>query len=119
MCGIFGIADFGAHESGADLPLVLDAMGRALHHRGPDDAGTWHAGEGTTTVGLGMRRLSIIDVVGGRQPILNEDGTVALVCNGEIYNYRELRGELQAKGHRFRTATDSEVLVHLYEEYGW
>jgi asparagine synthase (glutamine-hydrolysing) len=119
MCGIFGIADFGAQEGGGDLPVVLEAMGRALHHRGPDDAGTWHARDGKATVGLGTRRLSIIDLVGGRQPILNEDGTVALVCNGEIYNYRELREGLQAKGHRFRTASDSEVLVHLYEEYGW
>jgi asparagine synthase (glutamine-hydrolysing) len=119
MCGIFGIADFGGRDGGVDLPLVLEAMGRALIHRGPDDAGTWLSRNGWTTAGLGMRRLSIIDLVGGRQPILNEEGTIALVCNGEIYNYRDLREGLQAKGHRFRSASDSEVLLHLYEEHGW
>src|SRR2546422_2648723 len=89
-------------------------MGGVLEHRGPDDFGHY-VGRG---VGLGMRRLSIIDVAGGHQPIANEDETVWLVLNGEIYNFQSLRRELEAKGHRFRTRTDTEVIVHLYEEEG-
>ncbi|TLY38578.1 MAG: asparagine synthetase B, partial [Nitrospirae bacterium] len=75
-------------------------MGEALVHRGPDDDGVWLSQSPQVSVGIGMRRLSIIDVAGGRQPILNEDESVVVVCNGEIYNYRELRGELISKGHR-------------------
>ncbi|MDQ3728857.1 MAG: asparagine synthase (glutamine-hydrolyzing), partial [Actinomycetota bacterium] len=85
-----------------------------LVHRGPDSAGVMTEG----SVGLAMRRLSIIDLEGGDQPIGNEDGTVTVVHNGEIYNYRELRRELERRGHRFRTRSDTEVLVHLYEEHG-
>ena len=89
-------------------------MNAALVHRGPDDEGAVVAGP----VGLAARRLSIIDVAGGHQPIANEDGTVHVVQNGEIYNHRELRQELFARGHRFVTRCDTEVLVHLYEERG-
>lgn len=86
----------------------------SLAHRGPDDRGFLR----DERVGLGMRRLAVIDVAGGRQPISNEDGSVLAVCNGEIYNFRELRSELETAGHRFRTRTDTEVLVHGYEEWG-
>jgi len=123
MCGIFGIAEFGNHvgsPSGeGSLSSLLGAMGRALEHRGPDDDGTRVLRSSGAAVGIGMRRLSIIDVAGGRQPMTNEDGTVIVVCNGEIYNYRELREELASKGHCLRTQSDTEVIVHLYEEHGW
>ena len=89
-------------------------MTDAIRHRGPDDADYYADGE----ISLGFRRLSIIDLEGGRQPILNEDGTKVLMFNGEIYNYRPLREELLQKGHKFTTKTDSEVLLHGYEEYG-
>jgi asparagine synthase (glutamine-hydrolysing) len=112
MCGIYGILaldDARRHE-----PEVLARMGDAIVHRGPDDSGALvDAG-----LLLGMRRLSIIDVAGGHQPISSEDGQVVVVCNGEIYNFRELRRELEAAGHRFATHSDSEVAVHAYEEYG-
>jgi asparagine synthase (glutamine-hydrolysing) len=89
-------------------------MCEAIRHRGPDDDGVYVSGR----VGLGMRRLAIIDLKTGQQPIRNEDGTIILVFNGEIYNFRELRSLLQERGHRFKTSTDTEVIVHLYEEYG-
>src|SRR3989442_5904101 len=89
-------------------------MSRQLVHRGPDSSGEHVDRE----VALGSRRLSIIDLAGGDQPISNEDGSVNVVQNGEIYNYRELRQELERRGHRFSTRSDTEVLVHLYEEYG-
>lgn len=107
MCGICGY--IGIREDG-----LLEAMTTSLTHRGPDSAGYFQSGD----VGLGHRRLSIIDVVGGRQPIENEDQSLVLICNGEIYNYQSLREELQAKGHRFRTKSDSEVVLHLYEDIG-
>jgi asparagine synthase (glutamine-hydrolysing) len=93
---------------------ALGAMNATLAHRGPDSAGTFLDGP----VGLAMRRLSIIDLVGGDQPIGNEDGSVTVVQNGEIYNYRELRRDLEARGHRFSTHSDTEVLVHMYEDLG-
>ena len=108
MCGICGIAG-----PGADVEAVR-RMNARLVHRGPDSDGEF-AADG---VALAMRRLSIIDLEHGDQPIANEDGTVTVVQNGEIYNYRELRRELEGRGHRFRTASDTEVLVHLYEEHG-
>src|SRR6202051_2092989 len=89
-------------------------MRDAMHHRGPDDAGLFVEG----AVGLGHRRLSIIDLSGGHQPLANEDGSVTVVYNGEIYNFQELREELLARGHRFKTRSDTEVIVHLYEEVG-
>jgi asparagine synthase (glutamine-hydrolysing) len=111
MCGIAGIAGpFAPTERTA----LLERMGAALVHRGPDDSGTF-VDDG---IGLVSRRLSIVDVAGGRQPLANEDGQIVCVCNGEIYNYPELRARLEAKGHRFRTSSDSEVIVHLYEESG-
>ena len=99
---------------GAGTEAELARMCDAIRHRGPDDWGTF-AEEG---VGLGMRRLSIIDLAGGHQPIANEDGSVQLVLNGEIYNHEALRRELVARGHTFRTRADTEVLVHLYEDEG-
>jgi asparagine synthase (glutamine-hydrolysing) len=111
MCGIAGIVSLrGAPASQADVARMCDAM----MHRGPDDAGYLVDGP----VALGVRRLSIIDVAGGHQPIFNEDGTVAVVYNGEIYNFRELRTWLESRGHRFRTASDTEVIVHLWEQVG-
>lgn len=97
----------------ADVEAVR-RMNSRLTHRGPDSDGVFVEGG----VALAMRRLSIIDLEHGDQPIANEDGSVTVVQNGEIYNYRELRGELERRGHRFATASDTEVLVHLYEEHG-
>jgi asparagine synthase (glutamine-hydrolysing) len=112
VCGICGFV--GLH----DEPL-LRRMTRRLVHRGPDDEGFYLNGSaGSAGVGLGMRRLSIIDLAGGHQPMANEDQTVRVVFNGEIYNYRELREGLLAKGHTFSTNSDTEVIVHLYEEHG-
>jgi len=111
MCGIAGIRDF---TNGPVAVSDLHAMCNAMVHRGPDDEGHY-CGHG---VGLAMRRLSIIDLQGGHQPIPNEDRSVWCVLNGEIYNYRELRAELEGRCHRFATASDTEVIVHLYEEYG-
>ena len=108
MCGICGFANYRNDE-------LLKGMAARLAHRGPDDDGFFSDGE---KISLGMRRLKIIDLATGAQPISNEDGLVTVVFNGEIYNFRELRAELEGKGHRFRTRTDTEVLVHLYEEYG-
>ena len=110
MCGIVGYIDM-RHERPAEQPVVMN-MADKVAHRGPDSYGYFVDG----SAALGFRRLSIIDLSGGDQPIKNEDGSVVLICNGEIYNYRELGRELQAKGHTFRTNTDVEVLVHLYEE---
>jgi asparagine synthase (glutamine-hydrolysing) len=112
MCGIVGLYQW-PQETGAIGPR-LSVMGRTIFHRGPDDDGAFVDGE----VGLSMRRLSIIDVAGGHQPIQNEDGSITVVFNGEIYNYQALRNDLQAKGHLFRTRTDTETIVHAYEEYG-
>ncbi len=112
MCGICGIFE---HERYEPFPRqVVDRMNQTIIHRGPDDDGVY-LGEG---VGFGFRRLSIIDVAGGHQPISNEDGTLWVMLNGEIYNYPELRQELESKGHRFATRSDTETIVHLYEEYG-
>ncbi|CAN5357010.1 amidotransferase 1, exosortase A system-associated [soil metagenome] len=112
MCGIAGYVGEGLPSGEGAIPLR--AMCDAIRQRGPDDAGYFTA----PGVALGMRRLSIIDVAGGAQPIGNEDGTVQVVFNGEIYNYRELRTQLLSSGHRFASDTDTEVLVHLYEEKG-
>jgi asparagine synthase (glutamine-hydrolysing) len=110
VCGISGIAS----ASGPVDPARLAAMSATLVHRGPDSDGTFVDGP----VGLAARRLSIIDLEHGDQPLGNEDGTVTVVQNGEIYNYRELRNELGRNGHRFRSSGDTEVIAHLYEEDG-
>src|SRR5213596_2640690 len=112
MCGIAGIL---YRDTARPIdPAVLQAMGDRIAHRGPDAEGFWNE----PGVGLVHRRLSIIDLAGGRQPLGNEDGSVQVVFNGEIYNFPELRAGLEARGHRFRTNSDTEVLVHLYEEDG-
>ena len=130
MCGIAG----GVWRNGASALTreIVTRMTDVLRHRGPDDAdvylssespesrrrpGSERSGSGTQAA-LGFRRLSIIDLAGGRQPLSNEDGTVWVVFNGEIYNYRELRPDLESRGHRFSSQSDTEVIVHLYEEYG-
>lgn len=112
MCGISGV-----YEYKRQTPISPSVMGEMLHlirHRGPDDEGVYIE----DGLALGMRRLSIIDLEGGKQPIFNEDGSVVIVFNGEIYNYLELARVLQENGHQFKTISDTEVIVHLYEEYG-
>src|SRR5712691_8527668 len=107
MCGIAGLVD---SRPGAVVDAtVVGRMCRTIVHRGPDDEGIYVKGG----VGLGMRRLSIIELAGGHQPVHNEDKTVWIVFNGEIYNFPELRPELERRGHRFYTNTDTEVIVHL------
>jgi asparagine synthase (glutamine-hydrolysing) len=111
MCGIQGILNF---DGAAASREIVSRMGRITRHRGPDDEGVHVDG----ALAIGMRRLSIIDLAGGHQPLSNEDGTLWLVANGEIYNYRELTKELVAQGHRLRTGSDCETLLHLYEQHG-
>jgi asparagine synthetase B (glutamine-hydrolysing) len=121
MCGIAGKVAF---DPGAVTPDLLRRMGSVQRQRGPDEEGVHlctpvvdHAG--AATCGLSHRRLSIIDLsAAGREPMPNEDESLWLVCNGEIYNFSELRAELTGRGHRFRSGTDVEVIVHLYEEIG-
>jgi asparagine synthase (glutamine-hydrolysing) len=112
MCGIVGIF----HTTGLrDIdPSLLGRMNDSQSHRGPDDSGLFMA----PGIGLGHRRLSIIDLGGGHQPMFNEDETVAVVFNGEIYNFQELVKLLESSGHRFRTRSDTEVIVHAWEEWG-
>lgn len=112
MCGISGIVY--SDPSRPVDPAVLRDMCDAIRHRGPDDEGVAVFG----SAGIGMRRLSIIDLRTGHQPLSNEDGSVTIVFNGEIYNFRELRAELEKSGHRFRTGSDTETIVHGYEEWG-
>ncbi len=112
MCGICGKLNFNRDSNVS--PALVKSMADTIEHRGPDDDGYYVSGQ----IGLGFRRLSIIDLTTGHQPISNEDGSVWIVFNGEIYNYQELRESLLAKGHRFTTHTDTEVIVHLYEELG-
>jgi asparagine synthase (glutamine-hydrolysing) len=112
MCGICGVWEYG--RQGPSKADALRGMLPAIEHRGPDDEGTFV----DDAVALGSRRLSIIDLPGGSQPITNEDETVVIVFNGEIYNYRELRAGLLRRGHSLRSASDTEVIVHLYEDLG-
>lgn len=112
MCGIYGGIALRANTQ-LDASL-LNRMGRVTAHRGPDDEGAFV----TDQVALGMRRLSIIDLSGGHQPLFNENKRIAAVCNGEIYNFQTLREQLINQGHRFSTHSDSEVVIHLYEQYG-
>ena len=111
MCGICGAIDF---SESANAAAVVRLMTPTMQHRGPDDEGYLDRG----ALSLGMRRLSIIDVEGGHQPIFNEDGTIGVVLNGEIYNFQELQQRLKDRGHAFRTRSDSEVIAHAYEEWG-
>ena len=112
MCGIAGLL-FNDRTRPVDQ-VLLKAMSDAIAHRGPDDEGFLIE----PGVGLAHRRLSIIDLAAGGQPIGNEDGSIQVVFNGEIYNFQELRRSLETDGHRFRTSSDTEVLVHLYEKHG-
>ncbi len=112
MCGICGKLNFD-QNAGID-PALIPAMLNTIRHRGPDDEGTYSARH----IALGHRRLSIIDLKSGHQPLSNEDGTVWIVFNGEIYNFQELRAFLLSKGHVFKTQTDTETIIHLYEEFG-
>src|SRR5208282_790229 len=112
MCGIAGILEFG-RDARANA-AALREMCSVISHRGPDDDGFYTDG----AVGIGMRRLSIVDVAGGHQPLSNEDGSLWIVFNGEIYNHADLRHQLISRGHTYRTHSDTESIVHLYEEYG-
>jgi asparagine synthase (glutamine-hydrolysing) len=115
MCGICGIIDLNGEPIHKEL---IHNMCTALVHRGPDDEGVYISSQSNFSVGLGHRRLKIIDLSeAGRQPMANEDGSIHLVLNGEIYNYRELRKDLKDKGHQFRSNTDAEVVLHLYEDF--
>ena len=115
MCGICGTA-FANRTSQAEAQVR--AMAAALRHRGPDDEGFLLNDPRAPGLALGMRRLSIIDLPGGHQPAWNEAKDVAVIFNGEIYNYRELRERLNSLGHRFATQSDTEILVHAWEEWG-
>src|SRR5437660_1665889 len=112
MCGIAGFLNLA--ESRAQAEQLIERMCEVMRHRGPDAQGCWC----DQTMALGMRRLAIIDRAGGQQPLFNEDDSVLVVFNGELYNYRDLREQLQRRGHRFGTLSDTEVIVHAYEEYG-
>src|SRR5882724_8212041 len=112
MCGIAGILEFG-HDDRADS-AALRNMCQIMAHRGPDDDGFYTDGP----AGIGMRRLSIVDLATGHQPISNEDGSLWIVFNGEIYNHLSLREQLIARGHSYRTHSDTETIIHLFEEYG-
>src|SRR5438105_1707837 len=111
MCGIAGLIRWDGQPASAE---TVQAMCEVIMHRGPDDQGVY----ADAHAALGMRRLSIIDLSTGHQPVHNEDGTIWVVFNGEIYNFKELRRDLERQGHRFYTTTDTEVIVHLYEEFG-
>src|SRR5258708_4083978 len=112
ICGVTGVENIKEAES------LVRRMTAAMKHRGPDDDGLLVAPPQATGSALGMRRLSIIDLAGGAQPIFNEARDVAIVCNGEIYNFRELRRTLESAGHSFRTQSDTEVIVHAWEQWG-
>src|SRR5205809_2932641 len=115
MCGITGWANLDSRTPPPDgANELLHAMCERMVHRGPDAEGSMVG----TGIALGMRRIAIIDLVTGEQPTYNEDHSVAVILNGEIYNYRELRDDLEKRGHSFRSASDTEILPHLYEEYG-
>jgi asparagine synthase (glutamine-hydrolysing) len=112
MCGIAGFIDI--QQSSDNAERLIESMCRVIRHRGPDEQGIWVGDE----VALGMRRLAIIDLAGGQQPIFNEDQSIIVVFNGEIYNYHELQQALRKRGHHFSTQSDTEVIAHTYEEYG-
>ena len=112
MCGIAGVIDLQGETPGHN---ILERMGNVIAHRGPDSCGVYSA----PGIGFSHRRLSIIDLSSnGHQPMSNEDGTIWLVYNGEIYNYQEVRKDLVNRGHQFKSNTDTETIIHAYEEYG-
>src|ERR1044071_9326995 len=112
MCGIAGWINLDKTKPNQQAEPVLHSMCETIVHRGPDSEGLW----ADETVALGMRRLSIIDLKTGDQPVFSEDRSVVVMMNGELYNYREVRAELEKKGHNFTTKSDTEILPHLYEE---
>src|SRR5947209_4920127 len=114
MCGIAGFVSLDEHADARAARAVLERMCGVIEHRGPDDEGTLVEG----AAAIGMRRLSIIDLAGGHQPLSGCDPAISVVFNGEIYNFRELQPMLEARGHRFRTHSDTEAIVHAYEEFG-
>src|SRR5438128_9497868 len=112
MCGIAGLLEF--KKNAQFNPAILRQMCNVMTHRGPDDEGIYTDGR----VGIGMRRLSIVDLATGHQPLSNEDGSIWIVFNGEIYNHLALREQLITQGHSYRTHSDTESVIHLYEQYG-
>ena len=112
MGGICGVVSF--EPDNAVDRSILQKMNDTIRHRGPDDEGYYQ----DSRASLGMRRLSIIDLFTGHQPISNENGDIWVIYNGEIYNFQAVRAELETRGHRFKTRTDTEIIVHAYEEYG-
>ena len=115
MCGIAGWVNLEVNKPSQDRGEdVLHSMCERITHRGPDSEGLW-LDEG---VALGMRRLSVIDLHTGDQPVFSEDRSIIVIMNGELYNYREIRSDLERLGHKFETQTDTEILPHLYQEYG-
>src|SRR5262244_2145365 len=115
MCGIYGYLS----HKGRVRPEILARMGSVLRHRGPDDEGTYIRDYADLSVGLGHQRLAIMDLsAAGRQPMANENGAIRITFNGEIYNFRKLRKELLELGHTFKSSSDTEVVIHLYEEMG-
>ncbi|MBD3383069.1 MAG: asparagine synthetase B, partial [candidate division Zixibacteria bacterium] len=111
MCGFCGI--YFKDNSRRVEPELIRRMSDTLYHRGPDDSGEYVDGN----LGLGFRRLSIIDLAGGHQPMSNEDGSIWIVFNGEIYNHAEIRSSLKSKGYKYKTKSDTETIIHAYEEY--
>jgi asparagine synthase (glutamine-hydrolysing) len=115
MCGIAGIINY---KGKAIDRGIVKKMCDSMRHRGPDNEGIYLTVKGDYSVALGHRRLSVIDLVSGNQPIFNEDKTIVIVCNGEIYDFKELRADLEKRGHSFQSNSDTEVIAHLYEDYG-
>ena len=114
MCGINGFYDLKKQFTTKELSDTVHLMNKKIRYRGPNEEGIYQKG----SLCMGMRRLSIIDIVGGSQPVYNEEKNIAVVYNGEIYNFKELKRKLKKCGHLFSTATDTEVIVHAFEEYG-
>ncbi|MEO6655702.1 MAG: asparagine synthetase B, partial [Pyrinomonadaceae bacterium] len=114
MCGIAGWINLKQSNSKDHSEAVLHSMCEAIVHRGPDSEGLWT----DDTVALGMRRLSIIDLHTGDQPVFSGDKSIVVMMNGELYNYREVKADLEKRGHKFVTQTDTEIVPHLYQEYG-
>lgn len=114
MCGINGFVQFNDKLKKNEIEQIIKKMNRSIVNRGPDEEGTYI----NKNIGLGIRRLSIIDLKTGNQPIFNEDSSMVIVFNGELYNYKDLKNDLINKGHIFKTTTDTEVVLHAFEEYG-